>query len=266
MNREKLLEIDQLTITLAKRSVLTGISLTVSEGELVAIVGPNGAGKTTLLRCAAGLLQAWQGGAVSLGGRLISEMEARERARVVAYVPQQFRAAVPFTVEEFLLLGRYPQLGAWSSPGPSDYDVIATVLKLTRLDYLRLRQVEELSGGERQRVLLAAALVQEPKLLLLDEPTAFLDPGGQVEARQLLAEVRAQYKLGVLIATHDLNGALLNADRVVGLRDGKCIFSGSVSDFAKPGVLRELFGQAFVLLTHPATGETLMWPGGGVGR
>jgi iron complex transport system ATP-binding protein len=174
----------------AGRRILGPLELDVERGESVAVVGPNGAGKTTLLRLLAGLL-APSAGEVRLAGRPLASYSRKGLARRIAYVPQLRPIRVPLTVEAIVLLGRYPHLGAFQlAPAARDLEAVAEALRLTEIEHLRRRPVEELSGGERQSVYIAAALAQEAEILVLDEPTTHLDPRHEREIAVLLPRLR----------------------------------------------------------------------------
>lgn len=202
------------------RPALRGVSLSVAAGELVGIVGPNGSGKTTLVRLLVGLLRPDEG-AVEIDGRPLRAWSRRELARAVGVVPQREEPVFPLTVREAVAFGRYPHLGPLGRPGARD--VAAVERALARCDALELadRWVGTLSGGEWQRVRIARALAQEPKVLILDEPTASLDIRHEMEVFELTAElVRAEGLSGIVI-THHVNLAVRFVDRLLVLDRGE---------------------------------------------
>jgi iron complex transport system ATP-binding protein len=232
------------------RTVLGPLDLAISSGECVAVIGPNGAGKTTLLRLLAGLLHPSTGG-LEWQGRPFRALSRRQLARHIAYLPQSRPLRVPFTVEELVLLGRYPYLDAWQvAPGQPDFAAVGRALASTGSEPLRHRALDELSGGERQLAYLASALAQEPQLLLLDEPTTHLDPRHQVELVAVLRQLRASPEGPTLVlTTHDLDFAAALADRVVALSAGRILADGPAAQVLTPEVLAELFDATFSVET-----------------
>jgi iron complex transport system ATP-binding protein len=255
-----LLTARSLTWAPAKRlpPILGPLDLDVHEAETLVVVGPNGAGKTTLLRQLAGLL-APTAGAISLRGQPLGAVPRRVLAREIAYVPQLRPLAVPLTVEEVVLSGRYPHLEPlrW---GPSAIDRAAVDAAIDRVDLatVRRRPVEQLSGGERQAVYIAAALAQEARVLILDEPTTHLDPRHQRAIAALLLELRAAGRHTVIAATHDLNFASLLADRVVALRTGRILASGPPAEMLRPDLLAGLFDAPFEVIQGGARPLTVL--------
>ncbi|QSQ22707.1 ABC transporter ATP-binding protein [Pyxidicoccus parkwayensis] len=220
--------------------VLHGVDCEVRSGELWAVLGPNGTGKSTLLRAVLGVAP-WVRGEVRLLGRERAEWEPRALARKVAWVPQSFEPAEGFSGLELVLMGRGPHLGLWGLPSAKDVELARSVLRELDVAYLADRPGEALSGGERRMLLLARGLVQEPELLLLDEPTAFLDVAHQVGT---LARVRARVDagLGAVAVLHDVNLAAAFATHVLLLRDGKVLAQGPVDTVLERGALESLYG------------------------
>jgi iron complex transport system ATP-binding protein len=238
------------------RRILGPVDLDVARGESLVVVGPNGAGKTTLLRLLAGLLTPSAGG-LRFGGRPFASYSRKGLARQIAYVPQLRPVRVPLTVEEVVLLGRFPHLGRLQlAPGRADFAAVAEALRVVEIEPLRHRPVDELSGGERQAVYIAAALAQEAELLILDEPTTHLDPRHQREVAALLPRLRHEAGRTVVTATHDLNFASLVATRLVALQEGRVLAAGRPADVLHPATLETLFQAPFELVRagdHPVT-------------
>jgi iron complex transport system ATP-binding protein len=178
----------------------------------------------------------------------------------VAYVPQGFAAVFQHTVFDFVLMGRYPHLQSFSFAGRQDRQVAEACLDLCRVAPLRDRLMINLSGGEKQRVLIAAALAQEPRLLLLDEPTTFLDPRHHDEVLEVLQLIRRERNLTIIAATHEINLAALHADAVLAIRHGEVCFSGQTADFMSEQVLRKLYEKSFTFVEHPRSGQRLVLP------
>ena len=240
------------------REILRPLSLDVGAGECVAIVGPNGAGKTTLLRLLAGLL-APASGELSWMGTPYPRMSRRDLARCIAYVPQVRPARIPLTVEQMVLLGRYPYLSPFRmAPSARDFERVAGVLARGGLTELRHRDLDGLSGGERQSVFIAAALAQEADALLLDEPTTHLDPRHQLDIVELLVRLRASDDQAILLATHDLNLAARLADRVVALRQGVIVADGPPRELMRPERLAEVFDAPFEAVGEPGDPRVLL--------
>lgn len=219
------IELTNVTVVLGGRPVVDGVDAAVAEGEWVALIGPNGAGKTTLLRAIARLVPF--AGSIALEGRATSEMRRAELSRLLAVVPQEPSTPPWMTVAEYVLLGRTPHLGPLAKEGREDREAAARAL--TRLDLLdyRERRLGTLSGGEKQRVVVARALAQESRIVLLDEPTASLDIGHQQQALELLDTLRAESGLTLIAAMHDLTLAAHYADRMVLLDAGRVAADGA---------------------------------------
>ena len=239
-------------------AVLTGVTLELAGPGLVALVGPNGAGKSTLLSILAGLLRPYEGECL-FGGRRVEAWPRREFARLVSVVPQSLKLDFPFTAEEVALMGRTPHAGGWFD---SHADIEAVEDALTRTDALefRHRDFRTLSGGERQRVVLAAALAQQPRVLLLDEPTTFLDIEHQLSIYRLLAALAAQGLL-VVAVTHDLNLAAAYASRVIALRHGRVLADSTADAALTPERIREVFHVESQRIAHPSGGWRITYGG-----
>jgi len=238
------------------RGVLQGIDLTLEPGVLVALVGPNGAGKSTLLRALAGLIRP-TAGAVTLDGIDVATLSRAALAARIAVVPQTFDTLFPFTVREIVALGRSARLGLFARPTTTDALAVARAIDTQDLGALVDRRLDALSGGERQRVVLAMALAQEADVLLLDEPTAHLDPAHQigiVRRSAALARSRGVIALAVL---HDLNLAAL-ADRVVVLDAGRIVGDGAPATALTSDLVTRVFGSG--LAVAQVSGRTVVLP------
>jgi len=234
------IELAGVTVELGGSPVVDGVHLTVSEGEWVALIGPNGAGKTTLLRAIARLVH--YRGAIWLDGRPSEELQRAELSRLVAVVPQEPSTPPWMTVAEYVLLGRTPHLGPLAKEGARDREAAARALaRLDVLDY-GARTLGTLSGGEKQRVVVARALAQEARIVLLDEPTAALDIGHQQQALELLDSLRAESGLTLLAAMHDLTLAAQYADRMVLLDGGKVVAEGAPVDVLSEEAIARHYG------------------------
>lgn len=232
----------KLAIGYPGRKVGAGFDVDLAPGTVLALLGPNGGGKTTLLKTLLGLIPALAG-EVLLDERPIAQVPLRERALRLAYVPQAAATGFGFRAREVVLMGRTAHGGLFARPGARDHAVAAQSLERLGISALADRAINELSGGERQLVLVARALAQEPRAVILDEPTASLDFGNQ---GRVLREIRrlAGDGLAVLFTTHDPNHALRFADQVLLLRDGGTLAQGPVADLVRREQLQLLYGAA----------------------
>lgn len=222
--------------------VVKDLSLDVAEGEVVCVLGPNGAGKSTLLRLLAGITKP-RTGAVSIGGDPIGSLSPRDRARRIALVPQSLYSLPDLSVEEFVRQGRYAYRARFRGPSPEDVAAITRALEDTELSDLTHRALDSLSGGQRQRALVARALAQEPRIVLVDEPTNSLDLHHRIHVFDVIARVGCEGR-AALVVTHDMNLAAQYATRVVLIQDGAIVADGSVHDVLTPEVLVPVYGEA----------------------
>lgn len=243
----------QLSCGYGRRAVLKDVSFTMKPGELTAVLGPNGCGKTTLLKTLARLLPPL-GGSVTLDGQPLASLGRRAVARSIAFAPQVLAPDWPFTVSEYVALGRSPHAGWWRPLSAADKTAIATSIARFSLTPLENSRVTELSGGEWQRVRLAKALAQEPSVLLLDEPTAHLDPRFQYELLTLVRELIAERNLTVAVTLHDLNLVGPWADRVILLANGGVVADGTPSAVLTTDTLAGAYSARFAVAPHPTTG------------
>lgn len=241
---------------------LRGVSLAVAPGEVVGLLGPNSAGKTTLLRLVTGVL-APVAGEVLLDGSPLRTAGPWAVGRAVAMVPQEAPRPFPFTVAELVLMGRYPH-GPWRYfESEEDLAAARDAMAATRVLELGPLPLDELSGGERQRALLARALAQEPRLLVLDEPTAHLDLRHQVEAAELLRRANRERGVGILLVSHDLGLAAELCDRLVLLSEGRVVRAGSPEAVLEGPVLEAVFGCPVSVDKHPVSHRPVVhvaWP------
>ena len=238
---------------------LDSVSLHVERGSLTGLLGPNGGGKTTLLHLLAGVLAPARG-TVTLDGLEVSAMPRRQLARRLAVVPQETHPAFDYTVMEMVLMGRHPHLGAFALEGPADLDIAREALAATGTAPLADRAYMTLSGGEKQRVIIASALAQSPDLLLLDEPTASLDLGYQLEIATLLRRLNRERGVTQVLATHDLNLAAALCTRLVLLRGGRVVAQGATADVLTPDHVRELYGVDADIRFHDGAGHLTVVP------
>jgi iron complex transport system ATP-binding protein len=222
-------------------AALERVSLAVSGGECVALVGPNGAGKTTLLRALLGHVPCRSGRALALG-RDARSWPRDALARVVGVVAQREEPAFPLTVREAVEMGRYPHLGAWRAPGSADRAAVERAMRRADVEAFAGRWVETLSGGEWQRVRIARALAQEPRVLILDEPTASLDLSHEMRLFELVVDLVRRDGLAALVVSHHINIAARFADRLVLLAGGRIVADGPSGSVLEPARLAAVFG------------------------
>ncbi len=242
------------------RPVLARVSLAVEAGEFVGLLGPNGSGKSTLLRLIGGTL-APAAGEIEVAGLPVGRANRRELARRVATLAQTPILPDAFTVAELVLLGRTPHLRTFQSEGPADFAAARRALRAAECLPLAGRWVGELSGGERQRASLARALAQEPRVLLLDEPTAHLDPGVGQEIMATLTRLNREEGLTIVASFHDINLAAALCPRLLLLHEGRLIADGPPGVVITPPLLRRAYGYDAQVIPHPQTGRPVVLPG-----
>jgi len=241
------------------RVIVPGLDLELAPGRITAIVGANGSGKSTLLRGLARLLRPLAG-SVTLDGHDVHGIPARRFARMLGILPQEPIAPEGVTVAELVMRGRHPHQGVFGARSADDEAVVAEALRLTDMLEFAGRRIGELSGGQRQRAWIALALAQNPDVLLLDEPTTFLDIAHQLEVLDLLAELNARLGTTVVMVLHDLNLAARYADELVVMTRGRVHAAGSPGDVITEDVLAEAFGLDARVIADPETGSPLVVP------
>lgn len=252
------LSVQGLSLGYGSRRVVENVSFDVDAGEMVAIVGPNGSGKSTLLRGMA-RLQKPTAGRVLLGETDIREIGARAVARILAVLPQSPDGGADLTVRELVFRGRFPHQGIMQRITAADLDAVEWAMDAADVTALASRTTGSLSGGERQRAWIALALAQQPKVLLLDEPTSFLDIAHQVEVMHLLRRLNRE-GMTVVSVLHDLVLAGRFSDRVIAVHNGTIAFDGHPVDVLEPKGLERVFGVAMSVLRDPETGMPIPLP------
>lgn len=244
------------------RTVVDGLDLEVVTGTVTAVIGPNGCGKSTLLRALGRLLRP-SGGQVLLDGKRIDTIPTREVATVLGLLPQAPTAPEGLTVGDLVARGRHPHQAWYRQWSRDDEEAVARALEWTGIAELAERPVDELSGGQRQRAWISMALAQGTDLLLLDEPTTFLDLAHQVDVLELVRRLQAEAGRTVVMVLHDLNLAARYADRLVAMRDGRIVAAGRPAEVITEELVAEVFGLAARVIEDPVAGSPLVVPVGG---
>lgn len=253
------IEADNLRIAYRDRLIIPGLSIALKAGEVTALLGPNGSGKSTVLRSLARLLQPEQG-AIYLNGRNIIQQSTRAIAAQLAMLPQSAVAPGGITVRDLVGYGRYPYQTLLGGISQTDRAAIQWAIQVTGLEPLAERAVDTLSGGERQRAWIAMALAQKTQLLLLDEPTTFLDIRHQLEILSLVRELNRNHGITVGWVLHDLNQAAAYSDHLILLSQGQVVTSGTPQEVMTARTIRQVFGVEMTVILHPVTGAPTCLP------
>ena len=243
--------LENITFQAGDKAILDSVTTTFEQNKLTCILGPNGAGKTSLIKCIAKLVSF--SGKISHCNQDLSLMSPDELARKISYVPQSINQELNFSVEDFILFSRYP----WQGVKEIAKENLEEILDLTGLQEQKEQSMKTLSGGERQRALIAAALVQETDVILLDEITSALDPKFQDQIIQMLLKIRKKNKT-LIWATHDINAALLYADSLLALKAGSVFGEGRPEEFLEKNILEELYERRFEKVMHTKYHKTVL--------
>ncbi|MDB2705583.1 ABC transporter ATP-binding protein [Pseudomonadota bacterium] len=250
------LDVNNVGLTIDNKTLLSNISFQIQSGDYLCILGPNGAGKSSLLKILMGIIPA-SSGEIHLQDSNVLDLSQKQRAQQLSYVPQSHKGLLHFSVEEFIKMARYAYHSALSDWHVQDKHAMERAVEITHTEAFLQRQMNTLSGGEAQRVMIAAALCQQTPLLLLDEPTSFLDPRHQVEVHQLIRELNQQHNISIIEVSHDLNHAAQHSQHILALKNGKTQWYGVSKDLLQTEHLKALYDQDFVFTTHPQTGATI---------
>ncbi|AKB83612.1 Iron(III) ABC transporter, ATP-binding protein [Methanosarcina barkeri 3] len=237
---ELMLEVKSLAFSYGNRPVFENVSFSLKKGEIMCILGPNGAGKSTLIKCIAGILKP-DNGSIYIQGEDTVSLGVRGIARNIGYVPQQNEVVFPFTVLDFVVMGRAPHLSMFASPGTEDIKLAKESLAMVGISGLAERPVAKLSGGQSQMVLIARALVQKPALLLLDEPTSHLDFGNQILVLETVQKL-ASLGMSIVMNTHMPDHAFLLGDRAAALSGGRLVAAGKVETVVTSKMMSSVYG------------------------
>ena len=230
--------------------VLKNVDVDLENGDFVALIGPNGAGKSTLLKILAGLLKA-QRGSVEFSGKSLSHFSAREVAQRIAFVAQETHVTFPFSVGEMILMGRLPRQNGGLFESSRDLEIAREAMVLTDTSHLAEKIFNQLSGGERQRVVLASALAQDPRVLLLDEPTVYLDLKHQIQFYDIIEKLNRERGITVISVTHDINLAARYAHRMIAICGGRIVADGAPESVLTPENMNDIFEVSTTIVKRP---------------
>ncbi len=256
-----MIEINNITLAYQEKKVIENLSIDFLEGEFCALLGPNGAGKSTLLKAMIGFIEPLTG-EIKIKGTSIKKWNRQELAKQIAIIPQDFQLQFDYTVQELVMMGRFPYLGYWQNYSKNDRIVVDDILK--QLDLLRLKkeQYSQLSGGERRRVSIARALAQETEILLMDEAFANLDINHQLEIMQLLSKINSEQNKLIILVSHNINLASEYCHRIVMLKKGKVIADGAPRTIINQKMIKDLYEVELTIINNPVSGKpNLIYPG-----
>ncbi len=247
------IQVNDLKLTYDTEPILDGTEFKVERGDLVALLGANGAGKSTLLRCISRILQP-DAGHILIDGQELKEFNNRETARLMAVVPQETTADFDFTVEDIVMMGRFPYLHRFKKESDNDLEIVRQSMEMTGVSHLADRSIAALSGGEKQRVVMARAVAQQPRILLLDEPTANLDIGYQSMLLELAARLNKEEQVTVIAAIHDINLAVHHFNRFILLAEGRVLAAGRAEEVITADNIKKSYGVQASIFRHPLHG------------
>lgn len=242
------LKTQNITLQYGVHKIIDSLNISFQNPEIVSIIGPNGSGKSTLLKALCRLLIPCAG-TVYLNGNDINSMKTESVAQIISVLPQSSHAPADITVEELVRFGRLPYQKFFDSLNEEDLTAVEESIKITGLDNLRERSINTLSGGERQRAWLAMALAQQPQILLLDEPTTYLDVHHQLELMELVVRLHYEKQLTVIMVLHDLNHAARYSQRLIAVKTGKIIADGKVSEVFTESIIEQLYDVKVLITT-----------------
>ena len=253
------LQAEGLALAYDRQRIIQDLDLQLPAGKISVIIGPNGCGKSTLLRALAGLLKP-QTGQILLDGRALARFGARELAKRLGLLPQSSSAPAGISVADLVARGRFPHQGLLRQWSAEDAAAVSEALRLTDLTALAERPVAQLSGGQRQRVWLALVLAQQPQLLLLDEPTTYLDIAHPYDVLELCRRLNREAGRTLVLVLHDLNQAARYADHMVAMQQGRVVAAGPPAQVLQPALIRRVFGIDALVVADPVTGTPMVVP------
>lgn len=242
-----------------KTEILTGINCRIEKGSFTGIIGRNGAGKSTLLKVLCGLLKPFSG-QVSVEEKDVYALQKKILSKKAAFMPQSIETDFPFTVEEFIMLGRYPYMNIFKIPSKKDHTAVKEVMKFTETEIFAKRYVNELSGGEKQRVLIAQTIAQQTGILIFDEPTSHLDIGSQSDILNILRTLNEKHGKTIIATLHDLNAAGEFCDNIMLMEDGNIRNSGSPEKVLNYADIEKVYKTTVVVKQNPMSGKPYVIP------
>jgi len=252
---------EHLTLGYDQKIIIDDLSVQIPAGEITVIIGPNACGKSTLLRTLSRLITP-QSGRVLLNDRDIKEYATKAIARQLGLLPQSPMTPAGITVRELVSRGRYPWQSLFSRPSIADQQAVEQAMKATRIESLADQSVETLSGGQRQRAWIAMVLAQQTPLLLLDEPTTWLDISHQIELMELMRDLNRQHGRTLVVVLHELNHACRYAGHLIAMRDGKIVAQGKPQEIVTAELIEQVYGLKSVIISDPVAGTPLVIPVG----
>lgn len=255
------LSAEELTLTYETNTIINGINLNIPKGKVTIIIGANGCGKSTILHALGRLMKPKQG-SVYLNGKNIHQYSPKEVAKQLAFLAQSPEILEDLTVEELCLYGRHPHKSLFARHSDKDKAVVEEALKATKMDLLKDRTLDALSGGQRQRAWIAMALAQETDVLLLDEPTTYLDLAHQIEVLELLRALNQKHKNTIIMVLHDLNQAASYADYLISIVDGEIYQEGTPNDIFTEEMIQHVFGLNSKIIESPVNQAPICIPMG----
>lgn len=256
---------EQLTLAYGKKTIAENLNVTIPDGHFTAIIGPNGCGKSTLLRTLSRLMTPTQGH-VFLDGEHIQHYASKEVARRIGLLAQNATTPGDITVQELVARGRYPHQPLFTRWREEDERAVANAMQATGVTNLASQSVDTLSGGQRQRVWIAMVLAQETAIMLLDEPTTWLDISHQIDLLELLSELNRQQGYTLAAVLHDLNQACRYATHLIALKEGKIVAEGAPGEIVTAELIEQVYGLKCLIIEDPVAGTPLVVPLGRTGR
>lgn len=249
-----MIHIRNLRAGYADKIIFENLNLSFSREEFVSIIGPNGSGKSTLLKLITGFLSK-EKGEVEVSGKRVEKWETQELAKLISYIPQENFIQYNFTVEEIILMGRYPFISIWQDYSKSDKAVVDQIIKELNLEELRHKYINQLSGGEKQRTLVGRAIAQDTQYILLDETFSHLDINHQIETLNILKNLHREQGKSIIMVSHNINLSANYSQRIIAIKEGEVVADGTPSEVVTTDNLYRLFNIDLSVITNPITHE-----------